>query len=268
MQDARLETVGELWLRHTTRHMPVRRVAVERFDVPSGSPAMASLLLGGVTSVVAAHLTEESLGRFRRLAHDPPVAQSRPQIVMRFRVQSDTHGLERSKHLLLADGPRFVLQVDVHARYAEPQILAAMLANSTMSAGVRASALAGIRRGLELPGWIPDGVEVREVTSFHGREPLLAGATRPSDDGIWDAAFQNGTGDVGVDELSWALGVLGIPRGTTPTKREVQKAFRTRIRLAHPDQGGNDLDAAEVIEMLNLARDVALDAQPSILNAD
>ncbi|MBP7930438.1 MAG: J domain-containing protein [Acidimicrobiia bacterium] len=256
--DEQLETVGQLWLRHTTRHMPVRRLAVERFDIPSGNPAMASLLLGGVAAVVAAHLSEEGLERVRALAADPPTAQARPQIVMRFRVQSDTHGLERSKHSLLAAGPRLVLEVDVHSRFAEPQILGAFLAASRLSAGARASALTGIRRGLDIPAWVPDGLEVREVLAFHGRAPLLGATTRPSNGGVWDVGGDGEPDSIGMDELSWAYGILGIPSGTVPTKREVQKAFRTRIRLAHPDQGGNGSEAADIIEMLNVARAVVL----------
>ena len=46
--------------------------------------------------------------------------------------------------------------------------------------------------------------------------------------------------------------------GTVPAKREIQRRFRTLLRDAHPDHGGESTDAAQRIADLAEARDILL----------
>jgi hypothetical protein len=66
---------------------------------------------------------------------------------------------------------------------------------------------------------------------------------------------------VGVgDPRVWALDQLGFPMGTTKfTKKDVMARFRTRLREAHPDHGGDDTKAGVVIERLGEARRILLE---------
>ena len=65
---------------------------------------------------------------------------------------------------------------------------------------------------------------------------------------------------VGVaDPRVWALDLLGFPMGTAKvTKKDVMALFRTRLREAHPDHGGDDDVAAHIIERLGEARRILL----------
>jgi hypothetical protein len=55
-----------------------------------------------------------------------------------------------------------------------------------------------------------------------------------------------------VDERSWALATLGLRRGAR--REEIERAYREKIKRAHPDHGGSVERAAQ----LNRARDMLL----------
>jgi hypothetical protein len=60
-----------------------------------------------------------------------------------------------------------------------------------------------------------------------------------------------------ADPMGWALDTLGFPLGSTqPSRREVTKRFRERMRDVHPDHGGSSVDASKAILDLNEARRV------------
>ena len=60
-----------------------------------------------------------------------------------------------------------------------------------------------------------------------------------------------------ADPEAWALGVLGLA-GPRPARRDVQRRFRDLLRVAHPDHGGGESDAAERIAELTEARRILL----------
>jgi hypothetical protein len=66
---------------------------------------------------------------------------------------------------------------------------------------------------------------------------------------------------VGVtDPRAWALDLLGFPIGTAKvSKKDVMNRFRSRLREAHPDHGGETADAGAAIERLGEARRILLD---------
>jgi hypothetical protein len=65
---------------------------------------------------------------------------------------------------------------------------------------------------------------------------------------------------VGItDSRVWALDLLGFPLGTEAvTRKQVMAHFRHKLRDAHPDHGGNNAAAGDVIERLGEARRILL----------
>jgi hypothetical protein len=56
----------------------------------------------------------------------------------------------------------------------------------------------------------------------------------------------------------WALDALGFPLDTAKvTKKDVMARYRSRLREAHPDHGGDDV-AGLIIERLGEARRILL----------
>ena len=74
------------------------------------------------------------------------------------------------------------------------------------------------------------------------------------------------------DPVGWALGVLDLrgsgatamatavvpTQAVLPSRKDVQRAFRDRLRDAHPDHGANDDGAAQRIAELTEARRILL----------
>ena len=62
-----------------------------------------------------------------------------------------------------------------------------------------------------------------------------------------------------ADPVSWALDLLDL-RGDAlvPSRRQIQRAFRDRLRDAHPDHGAQDVGAADRIAQLSEARRILL----------
>lgn len=62
------------------------------------------------------------------------------------------------------------------------------------------------------------------------------------------------------DPVSWALEILEIDHSgeDLPSKRHIQRRFRSLLRDAHPDHGAHDADAAARIAELSEARRILL----------
>ena len=60
-----------------------------------------------------------------------------------------------------------------------------------------------------------------------------------------------------LDPTAWALDVFGLDV-TSNNKRAIQRRFRSLLREAHPDHGGDITLAAAEIERLNAARHILL----------
>jgi len=61
-----------------------------------------------------------------------------------------------------------------------------------------------------------------------------------------------------ADPEEWALRTLGFDARDTPDRSAVQRRFRTLLRAAHPDHGGDADRAATRIEELSEARRLLL----------
>ncbi len=104
--------LAELNIRHTRRHLPTRRVALGDHYLPTSGPAYGAVLLGAVVSENLGGLDDEQRDLLPRLLADAEDGLSVPRIALRYRLQTDTHGLDRSRHRIVADGGPLVLELD------------------------------------------------------------------------------------------------------------------------------------------------------------
>ncbi|MGH9032229.1 MAG: J domain-containing protein [Acidimicrobiia bacterium] len=254
--------LAELNVRHTRRHMPTRRVALGDHYLPTSGAGYGAVLLGAVAADTAPELDPEqhdALGRFIDDARSARLAV--PRIALRHRLQTDLHGLDRSRHRIVGEGgggdgrPRVVLELDVHGR-AAPQLIGAVMAAAALpSSDGRRLAFRAIDGALARPGVLPEGVVVRRL--FEG----VPGA-RPSAPGV--GARRNGDAPL-VDpwrsvpaDRRWAMEVLGLGVEMSLERGDVQRRFRRLVRLAHPDHGATSTGAAERIAELTEARELLL----------
>ena len=81
--------LAELNIRHTRRHMPTRRVAVDDGYLPTSGPAFGGVLIGAVVAECVPGLDEEQVDALARLVD---VARSGnltvPRIALRYRLQT------------------------------------------------------------------------------------------------------------------------------------------------------------------------------------
>ena len=245
--------LAELTVRHTRKHMPTRRVALDHAYLPMTGAAHGGLLLSAVVAEYLGALDDEQIELFPKLLDDARRGLSVPRIALRYRLQTDVHGLDRSRHRVLGEDGYVVVELDVHGAPV-PQVLGAMLAVSTMGALSRESALTAIRAVMANRFRIPDGVRVRRLEYGTPQEaPPLAGTHwakgRPPQELEW----------AGVpSERRWAMEVLGLRGSMDLDRDDISRRFRRLLRDAHPDHGGARAEAAERIAELTEARDVLM----------
>jgi hypothetical protein len=252
--------LAELTVHHTRRHMPTRRVALGAQYLPMTGPAHGAGLIAAVVAEHADALDEDQRDELPRLLFDVTRhGITVPRIALRHRLQTDVHGLDRSRHRLLGEDGLLIVELDVHGA-AVPQLLGAILAVGSMGTSVRRKGVRAVEAAFAQPGVIPEPFVVRR---------LLAGipVTRPPRAGVGaveDAFSPTDTGSwVGVPaERRWAMEVFGIGAGRAVDRREVQRRFRRMLRLAHPDHGGDTDGAAERIAELTEARELLLEMVP------
>lgn len=248
--------LAELNIRHTRRHMPTRRVALDAGYLPMNGSAHGGALLAAVVAEFVDGLDDEQKDLLPRLLHATRDGLSVPRIALRYRLQTDVHGLDRSRHRLLGEDGRLVVELDVHGS-AAPQVIGSVMAAAAMGASVRRRALRAIEAAIAQPGVIPEPLLVRRL--LHGvpseRPPVAgSGPWRPADPAAADAARWDGI----PSERRWAMEVLGLGAEMTFDKTGVQQRFRRLVRLAHPDHGGASVGAAERIAELTEARELLL----------
>ena len=247
--------LAELNVRHTRRHMPTRRVALGDTYLPTSGQAYGAVLLGAVVSEFAPELDEEQLDLLPRLLHDARDGLSVPRIALRYRLQTDTHGLDRSRHRIVAEATTtetagVVLELDRHGR-ADPQVIGAVLAAAALPPAAQSIALRAVAAALREPR-LPTGVRVRRL--LEGAPDLrhfLPGAPQfggPLVD-VWNGI---------PADRRWAMEVLGLHAEMSVERDDVQARFRRLVRLAHPDHGAESDRAAERLAELREARSVLL----------
>ena len=248
-----LVLLAELTVRHTRRHMPTRRVALDHAYLPMTGAGHGALLLGTVVSEFVAALDDEQMELLPRLLDDARRGLSVPRIALRYRLQTDVHGLDRSRHRVLGEEGRVVVELDVHGA-AVPQVLGSVLAVAAMGSSGRESAIRAIRSAVDRRFRFPSGVLLRRLEFGVPQEaPPLPGTQwkrgRPREEDTWEGV---------PSELRWAMEVLGLRGGMTLDRDDISRRFRRLLRDAHPDHGGARADAAERIAELSEARDLLI----------
>lgn len=229
--------LAELEVRHSRPYAPTRRLALGSLWLPTDPPpGFGGLLLAGVVAAgVSALEDDETLDRVDELLQD--LEQRRrivqPRVLHRF--QSDVHGLDSSTHRLVGEGESLSLEIDGHGAVM-PQILGALYAAGHLSYKVREEVFRLLRRATRWTG----GIDEKLIEFLTGDE---AGSFR-----------RRGQPN---DEL-WALRLLGFAPDSEPARSDIQKRFRTMVRDAHPDHGGEAAGAGQRIQDLTEARRILL----------
>jgi hypothetical protein len=245
--------LAELTVRHTRRHMPTRRVALDHAYLPMTGGRHGSLLIQTVLAENLGALDEEQLELLPRLLDDARRGLHVPRIALRYRLQTDVHGLDRSRHRVLGEDGRIVVELDVHGAPV-PQVLGAVLAVSGSSMTSRDSGIQALRVVLAGRFRFPSGVQIRRLEyGIPQIAPPLPGTHwdrgRPPQELEW----------AGVpSERRWAMEVLGLRAEMSIARDDVNRRFRRLLRDAHPDHGGARVEAAERIAELREARDMLL----------
>lgn len=258
--------LAELNVRHTRLHMPTRRVALGDVYLPTSGPAYGGVLLGAVISEFVPGLDEEQRELLPRLLDDARSGLAVPRIALRYRLQNDTHGLDRSRHRIIGEEidrsatgstggaeHRVVLELDHHST-ADPQVIGAVLAATALPPSARLIALRAIEEALRRPR-LPEGITVRRLLEGAPdlREFIAPGGTasgRAVDD-LWQGV---------PADRRWAMEVLGLRADMDLERSDVQSRFRRLVRMAHPDHGAARDGAAERLAQLREARELLLAA--------
>lgn len=76
---------------------------------------------------------------------------------------------------------------------------------------------------------------------------------RGKDKGLEQNNTQEGkpTSDVTISSTQEALKILGLENTQSPSKEEIEAAYKTLMKKLHPDQGGNDYFAQKLNEARN-----------------
>ena len=248
--------LAELNVRHTRRHMPTRRVALDGAYLPASGPAHGIALLAAVVATNLPAIDQEQRELLPRLLHDARGGLAIPRIALRHRLQYDVHGLDRSRHRMLGEEGRLVVELDVHGAPI-PQVLGAVMGAAALHTSGRTLALDTVRRVVEGRwGGLEADVEIRAVAqaAWNGFRPPLAAAGEWRPGGPPEELLWRG---VGPDQR-WAMEVLGLRAGMEVERDDVNRRFRRLLRDAHPDSGGASASAASRIAELTEARTILM----------
>ena len=223
--------LAQLEIFHSRPVQPTRRVALGHLVLPvDPAPGFGGLLLG---AVVAHHLDGvdgDHVPDVHRLIREIESGSRIVQPRLRHRFQADRHGLSRSTHRLVGEGDDISFEFDTHGTDLA-QVLGAVYAVERLA------------------------VEHRRLIT-----PILQKASRwRGPIGASLIAYLAGSQTIALEALAdprgWAMQQLGFELGAArPSKREVTKAFRDRMRDVHPDHGGAEVDAAKAMSDLAEAR--------------
>ncbi len=229
--------VAEIEICHSRPIAPTRRVALGSRNLPiDPAPGAGGVLLAGIVAHTAPRvepeLREDLVSVLETLAAGQQVVQPR----VRHRFQVDRVGLTTSPQRLVTEGD--TLAFDFEDELGRPVQLA-------LGAIYAAASLPLAARGPVF-------------------EAILASLVwgRPVDAGFISFVMGGRTADLADlrawnDPVAWALETLGLD-DDAPSKRVVQRKFRSLLRDAHPDHGGQSTDAAGRIAELTEARRILL----------
>ncbi len=221
---------------------PTRRVALGRLILPCDPPpGYGGILLGGIAARFAPELDEDWYEDVLHLMTELERGRRISQPRVRHRLQEDRVGLQSCSHRLLAVGESIEFSFDDEKGTPAQHVLCAVYAAGTVPWAVRTPVMDAVRKGFRWQGLVGTSL----IGHLSGRTSGLSGAA------------------IG-DPVGWALGVLDLRGASTtatavaPSRKDVQRAFRDRLRDAHPDHGATDDGAAQRIAELTEARRILL----------
>ena len=215
--------LAELEVRHSRAIAPTRRVALGQLYLPTDPPpGFGGILLAGMVAAYIGQLDEDLRDDLDVLIDDLERGRRVAQPRVRYRFQTDTHGLAKTRHRLVGVGEAMAFEFDEQTS-GLPQVLAAVYAASKLAARFRPAVYALLWRATRWEG----DVDERLVDYLTGDEA----AYRVRRDRSYDTP--------------WAMTILGFDDGTDPGRGDVVRRFRRLIRDAHPDHGA-DAGAASV----------------------
>ena len=250
--------LAELTIRHTRRHMPTRRVALGRAYLPMSGPAHGAALLSSVVAANLPDIPEEQAELLPRLLDDARNGLTIPRIALWYRLQTDVHGLDRSRHRMLGEHGRLVVETRHPRRCGPPgarcgprgRRAAADAARRRACEAIRAVARRALARLADPTS--PSGGSTGPPCTNGRRSPACrtGGRAAPPEEDVWDGV---------PSERRWAMEVLGL-RADMPVERDdVNRRYRRLLREAHPDHGAAAKGAAERIAELSEARTLLLE---------
>jgi hypothetical protein len=248
--------LAELNVRHTRRHMPTRRVALEGAYLPASGPAHGIALLAAVVATNMTAINPEQIELMPRLLHDARHGLAIPRIALRHRLQYDVHGLDRSRHRMIGEDGRLVIELDIHGAPI-PQVLGAVMGAASLHSSGRTAALDAIGKVIDGRwGGLAADVEIRVVAeaAWNGIRPPLAAAGEWQPGGPPEEMLWSGIGP----DRRWAMEVLGLGAGMEVERDDLNRRFRRLLRDAHPDSGGASASAAARIAELTEARTILM----------
>lgn len=228
--------IAELEIFHSRPIAPTRRIALGQRNLPTDPPPGAGgLLLAGIVARMAPHIPAELREPLYVLLEDLAAGRRIPQPRVRHRFQTDTVGLLRSTHRLVARDGQLELAFEAERGLPVQHALAALYAAAQLPGAARDVVFEALRDAL---------VWSKPVDARFIAEVMGGGSGSIVDLRAWN------------DPVAWALEVLGLE--DEPSKRLIMKQYRTLLRDAHPDHGAAELEAAARIAELGQARDILL----------
>jgi hypothetical protein len=223
--------LAELEIYHSRPTQPTRRLSLGNLVLPTDPPpGFGGLLLG---AVVAQHIPGVDVDLhpgIKRLIVEIERDQRVVQPRLRHRFQVDRHGLARSLHQMHGDGD------DIEFEFGSTgsdlaMVLGAVYAAERLDSSHRRIITPVLTKALTWRGPIGPALVA-----------YLAGSTSTALTAL-------------ADPRSWAMELLGFPiDGPVPSKRDVTRHYRRRMRDVHPDHGGEATDASKAILDLGEAR--------------
>lgn len=217
---------------------PTRRVALGRLELPCDpAPGFGGLLLGGIAARFSPDVDPDFHDELIHLTRELEAGRSIAQPRLRHRLQEDQVGLQKCSHRLVGEGERLEFLFDADKGTAAQHVLCAVYAAGKVPWEFLPAVMATVRKGIMWRG----GTETALLAHLSGRRGALS------------------LGSVG-DPVSWALAMLDLQRAETaaPSRKDIQKAYRSQLRAAHPDHGAAEAGAAARIAELGEARRILL----------
>jgi hypothetical protein len=225
--------LAELEIRHSRGVAPTRRVALGEQWLPTDPfPGPGGLLLAGIVAVKAQGLNDDLRDDLDVLVSLLELGRRISQPRLRYRFQTDVHGLERSRHRLLSVGRAFEFELDDHA-HDLPQVLGAVYAAAALPSRSRPPVFRLLWRALRWEG----GNDAKLVGYLSGDFASVARRHRTP---------------------AWALDVLGFAPDILPAPPEILGRFRTLVRGVHPDHGAPADAAGQRVSDLTEAKRILL----------